>query len=242
RPDEVVLHTAHWDHLGRCTPDATGDDICNGAVDNATGVAGLAALAEMHKAAGSTERSQVYLAVTLEESGLLGSEWYARHPVYPLAKTVGVVNMDALHPGGRARDYAMMGGDKSDLSAIFRRAIAQMGLRESPEPGAERGIYYRSDHFSLARRGVPGFHIGRGRDLFDGGTAAGDAAAKDYTDRHYHAPSDEFDESWDWSGIATDVELFYRLGRSLLTSDTWPNWREGDEFRAIRDQSRAQEQ
>ncbi|MCK9541009.1 MAG: M28 family peptidase [Novosphingobium sp.] len=242
RKDEVVLHTAHWDHLGRCAPDATGDDICNGAVDNATGVAALVALAEMNRVAGPTPRSQVYLAVTLEESGLLGSEWYARHPVWPLAKTAGVVNMDALHPTGRARDYAMNGGDKSDLTAIFRRAVADMGLRESPEPGPERGMYYRSDHFSFARRGVPGFHIARGRDLFEGGTAAGDAAAKDYTDNRYHAPGDEYDESWDWSGIAADVELFYRLGRALSVTGDWPNWHEGDEFRAIRDQSRAQGQ
>ncbi|WP_421839773.1 M28 family metallopeptidase [Novosphingobium sp.] len=240
RPDEYVLYSAHWDHLGRCKPDATGDDICNGAVDNATGVAALAALAKMNAAAGGTARSQVFLAVTLEESGLLGSEYYAQNPVYPLAKTVGGVNMDALAVGGPAKDITVAGGDKSELTTILRKVEGEMGLSESPEEHPERGHYYRSDHFSFAKRGVPMFDVARGTDLVVGGKAAGQAASDDYTNVRYHQPSDQYQESWDISGMVQDVKLFYRLGRELADSSVWPNWHPSDEFRAIRDKSLAE--
>jgi Zn-dependent M28 family amino/carboxypeptidase len=238
-PDQVVLYSAHWDHLGHCPPDAKGDDICNGAVDNATGVAALIALAEANVQAGPAPRSQVFIALTLEESGLLGSEYYARHPLYPLAMTVGGVNMDALPAYGAARDYALTGGDKSDLTDLFHTALALEGLHEAREDHVERGHYYRSDHFSFAKRGVPMFDISRGHDLVIGGTAAGDAAAEDYNAHRYHQPGDEYADTWDWSGIAEDVRLYYRLGRMLATGDTWPNWRKDDEFRAVRDKDRA---
>jgi Zn-dependent M28 family amino/carboxypeptidase len=241
RPDEYVLYSGHWDHLGRCTADATGDDICNGAVDNATGVAALAALAKANAQAGPTARSQVFVALTLEESGLLGSEYYAQNPIYPLNRTVGGVNMDAMAPGGRTRDYVMVGGDKSELNDLFRAAITARGLVESPEDSPEKGHYYRSDHFSLAKRGVPMFNFGRGIDWEQGGTAAGKAAEDDYTANRYHQPSDEYSESWDWAGIMQDMELFYTLGRDLANGTTWPNWRPTDEFRAIRDKSCAGE-
>ncbi|WP_159868668.1 M28 family metallopeptidase [Novosphingobium sp. 9U] len=241
RPDEYVLYSAHWDHLGRCTPDKTGDDICNGAVDNADGVAALTALAKANVQAGPAARSQVFLAVTLEESGLLGSEYYAQKPIYPLAKTVGGVNMDALAPGGRVRDYAMTGGDKSDLTDMFRTALKTRSLVEASENDPEKGGYYRSDHFSMAKRGVPMFAIDRGIDLVVGGKAVGQAANDDYTTNRYHQPSDEYSESWDWSGIQQDVELYYSLGRELADGSTWPNWRAGDEFRAVRDKSCAGE-
>lgn len=237
--DEYVLYSAHWDHLGRCKPDATGYDICNGAVDNATGVAALAALAKMNAAAGQAARSQVFLAVTLEESGLLGSEYYAQNPIFPLAKTVGGVNMDALAVGGPAKDITVTGGDKSELTAILRKVEGEMGLTESPEEHPERGHYYRSDHFSLAKRGVPMFDVGRGIDLVNGGTAAGQAASEDYVNVRYHQPSDQYQEGWDMSGMVQDVKLFYRLGRELADSNVWPNWHPSDEFRAIRDKSRA---
>jgi len=238
-PKEYVLYTAHWDHLGKCTPDKTGDDICNGAVDNATGVAALAALAKASVKAGPARRSQVFVSVTLEESGLLGSKWYAEHPVYPLAQTVGGVNMDALAPIGRARDYSMTGGDKSELTALFRKALAEQGLKEAPEDSPEKGHYYRSDHFSMAKLGVPMFDVSRGIDLFEGGKAAGEAARDDYVNNRYHQPSDEYSPKWDWSGINQDVKLYYRLGHMLADGKTWPNWYPTDEFRAIRDQSRA---
>ena len=238
-PDDVVLYSAHWDHLGHCTPDARGDGICNGAVDNATGIASLLALAKANVAAGPAARTQVFIALTLEESGLLGSEYYASHPVFPLAHTVGGVNMDGLLPSGVARDYAMTGGDKSDLTDLFRAELAAEGLHETAEDHAERGHYYRSDHFSLAKRGVPMFAIGRGTDLVNGGKAAGEAAAEDYVAHRYHQPSDEYNDSWDWSGISEDVNLFYHLGRRLADSTIWPNWHPGDEFRAARDASMA---
>ncbi|NKJ42931.1 M28 family metallopeptidase [Novosphingobium sp. SG720] len=239
RANEYVLYSGHWDHLGHCKPDATGDDICNGAIDNASGVGALVALAQMNRRAGPTPRTQVFAAWTLEESGLLGSEYYAQHPVYPLARTVGGVNMDALSLIGPTRDVQVTGGDKSDLTAILRQVESQMHLTETPEDHPERGHYYRSDHFSLAKRGVPMFAVGRGTDLVNGGTKAGEAATEDYVEHHYHQPSDEYSDSWDMTGMAQEVELYYRLGRALATGTTWPNWHQGDEFRAIRDASRA---
>ncbi|MCP9221959.1 M28 family metallopeptidase [Erythrobacter sp. LQ02-29] len=235
RPYEYVLYSAHWDHLGHCTPDATGDDICNGAVDNATGVGAITALADANRRHGGAQRSQVFIALTLEESGLLGSEYYAQNPIYPLNATVGGVNIDALLPGGRVRDYSMTGGDKSDLNDLFRTALREQGLRDAPEDSPEKGHYYRSDHFSYAKLGVPMFDIGRGTDWVQGGTAAGEAAAKDYVENRYHAPSDEWSDDWNWAGLTQDLALYYRLGRMLADGDSWPNWRAGDEFRAIRD-------
>lgn len=238
-PQEVVLYTGHWDHLGRCKPDATGDDICNGAVDNATGIGALVALAEMNAKAGAARRSQVFLAVTLEESGLLGSEFYGQNPVYPLAQTVGGVNMDALAPYGPSRDVTVIGGDKSELTTILDRTLASMKLAAKAEPHPERGYYYRSDHFSMAKRGVPMFNVGRGADLVNGGIAAGTAASDAYTNVRYHQPSDEYEDSWDFSGMVQEVELYYRLGRTLADGTDWPNWHPADEFRKIRDASRA---
>lgn len=238
-PGEVVLYSAHWDHLGRCKADASGDDICNGAVDNATGVAGIIALAKAHAQAGPARRSQAFIALTLEESGLLGSEYYAANPVFPLARTVGGVNLDGLSPGGRARDFTMTGGDKSDLNAMFRKHLAALGLKESPESNPERGSYYRSDHFSFAKRGVPVYSFGRGDDLEVGGKAAGEAAAEDYTRNRYHQPSDQWSPAWDMSGMDQEVTMAYRLGRELADGTMWPNWLPTDEFRAVRDASRS---
>ncbi|HMT46567.1 MAG TPA: M28 family metallopeptidase [Novosphingobium sp.] len=237
RPDEYVLYTAHWDHLGRCKADETGDDICNGALDNATGTAMLAALAEANVKTGAADRSQVFLAVTLEESGLLGSEFYAQNPIFPLAKTVGGVNMDAISPGRPAHDFQVTGGDKSELTNYVNAVTKAMGLVQSPEQDVERGYYYRSDHFSMAKRGVPMFNLGRGSDWVPGGKAAAKAYSDAYTAKNYHGPNDEYDASWDWSGILQDGELYYRLGRSLAMSKDWPNWHPTDEFRAIRDAS-----
>ncbi len=235
RPEEYVLYSAHWDHLGRCTPDASGDDICNGAVDNATGVGAITAVADAMKRNGGAARSQVFIALTLEESGLLGSRYYAENPIYPLNRTVGGVNIDALLPGPRAGSYSTTGGAKSDLSDLFGTALAAHGLKESPEESPEKGSYYRSDHFSFAKLGVPMFDIGRGADLVVGGTEAGKALAEDYTANRYHAPSDEWSDSWDWSGMTEDLALYYTLGRMLADGTSWPNWLPTDEFRAIRD-------
>ncbi len=239
RPDEYVLYTAHWDHLGRCKADAHGDDICNGAVDNATGTALLAGIAQANVKAGAADRSQVFVAVTLEESGLLGSEYYAQNPVYPLAKTVGGVNMDAIAPGSPARDVQVTGGDKNELTRYLKATMATMKLYESPEDHVERGHYYRSDHFSLAKRGVPMFAVGRGGDWVPGGKAASEAVAGKYVKEDYHQPSDQYDGKWDWSGILQEGELYYRLGRQLAMTTDWPNWHKDDEFRAVRDKSRS---
>ena len=239
RPDEYVLYTAHWDHLGRCTPDKTGDDICNGALDNATGIGSLVTLAETNRTAGPADRSQVFLAVTLEESGLLGSRYYAENPVYPLAKTVGGVNMDGVGPGSPSRDVQVTGGDKSELTRYLKATMTAMGLYQTPEDHAERGGYYRSDHFSFAKLGVPMFAVGRGSDWVQGGKAAGTAASEDYVQHRYHQPSDQYDPSWDWAGAVQEMTLLYRLGRSLAMTTDWPNWHKSDEFRAIRDKSRA---
>jgi Zn-dependent M28 family amino/carboxypeptidase len=236
-PDEYVLHTAHWDHLGRCTPAPDGDDICNGAVDNATGTAALVALAEAHGKAGAPRRTLVFLAVTAEESGLLGAYYYAANPVFPLAQTVGGVNMDALQMAGPAKDVTAVGFGKSALDQFLDAALKADGRTVTPDPKPEAGYYYRSDHFAFAKLGVPMLYIDGGQDLIEGGRAAGEAVAKDYTDNRYHGPKDAFNEAWDWSGVMADLQLYYRLGRMMATSTSWPNWNEGDEFRGVRDES-----
>ena len=237
-PDEYVLLSAHWDHLGRCTP-VNGDDICNGAVDNADGTAALVALAEANAKAGPARRSMVFVALTAEESGLLGSAYYGENPVYPLARTVGGANMDALAMYGPSKDVIVIGPGKSQLDDYLTAALKRQGRTATPEPTPEKGFYYRSDHFSLAKHGVPMVYFETGQDLVNGGLAAGRAAAKDYEENRYHAPSDEYDPNWDWSGVQQDVALYYMLSRDLAESRAWPNWMPGDEFRAIRDRSRA---
>ncbi|WP_397582099.1 M28 family metallopeptidase [Sphingorhabdus sp.] len=234
RPSEYVLYTAHWDHLGRCTAAADGDDICNGAVDNATGTAALVALAEGYAKAGAPNRSVVFLAVTAEESGLLGSKFYAENPVFPLSQTVGGVNMDAFSMSGPAKNLTVIGKGKSQLDSYLEAAAKSEGRTPEMEPTPEKGFYYRSDHFSFAKLGVPMVYFEGGDDLVTGGKAAAD----DYEMNRYHAPSDEYDEKWDWSGVMSDLKLYYRVGRMLAMTDAWPNWNEGDEFRAVRDKSR----
>ncbi len=238
RPNEYVLYTAHWDHLGICTE--TGEDrICNGAVDNASGSSALVALAEAHARAGRADRTLVFVAVTGEESGLLGSAYYAAHPVFPLAQTAGGFNMDSLNLAGPAHDFVSIGGGKSELDAWLARAAARAGVRVSPEPNPEAGYYFRSDQFSLAKMGVPMLYGRGGEDLVNGGPAAGRAASADYRAHRYHQVGDEYDPAWDWTGAVTDVRIYYDVGRALATSTEWPNWYPNDAFRAIRDRSRA---
>jgi Zn-dependent M28 family amino/carboxypeptidase len=239
RPNEYVIYTAHWDHLGRCDADPTGDDICNGAVDNASGIAGLIALAEAHAKAGKPDRSIIFLAVTGEESGLLGSRYYAEHPIFPLASTAGGINMDSLALAGDARDFVPIGGSKSELDSYLKRALDAQNLVLRPEPSPQAGYYYRSDHFSLAKQGVPMLYPKLGEDLVNGGAAAGHAAAEAYRRNRYHQPSDQYDPSWDWTGAIHELNVYYLIGRELAMTADWPNWNEGDEFRAIRDRSRS---
>ncbi|MFS2111938.1 M28 family metallopeptidase [Sphingomonas sp. Sphisp140] len=238
KPDEVVLYSAHWDHLGRCDA-VNGDDICNGAVDNASGIGGLVALAEAHAKAGPAKRSVVFLAVTAEESGLLGSKFYAENPVYPLAKTVGGVNMDSLNVLGKTKDFTLVGAGKSELEDLVKPFVAAEGRVIVPEERPEAGGYYRSDHFSFAKLGVPMLYGESGDDLVNGGKEAGKKAAEDYTRNRYHKPQDEYDASWDWSGAVSDLNIYYGLGRQLAEGTAWPNWYKTAEFRAVRDKSRA---
>jgi Zn-dependent M28 family amino/carboxypeptidase len=238
-PTEHVLYSAHWDHLGRCDA-VNGDDICNGALDNASGIAGLVALAEAQAKAGPAKRSIGFLAVTAEESGLLGSRYYAEHPVWPLATTAGGVNMDVLDVNGRARDFVITGAGKSEIEDLVKPFVAAEGRVIAPEPNPERGGYYRSDHFSFAKLGVPMLDGGSGEDLVVGGTAAGKAATEDYVANRYHKPADEYRADWDWSGAVADLRIYYGLGRTLADDTSlWPNWYPSAEFRGIRDRARA---
>ena len=237
-PNDWIFYTAHWDHLGHCDA-VKGDGICNGALDNASGVAGLVALAEAQAKAGPARRSMAFMSVTAEESGLLGSRYYAEHPIYPLARTVGGVNMDGLNVNGRAKDFVITGAGKSELEDLIVPLVAAQDRVIKPEPNPERGGYFRSDHFSFAKLGVPMLDGGSGEDLRVGGEAAGHAASLDYIANRYHKPQDEYDPKWDWSGAVEDLTLYYRLGRQLASGNSWPNWYKTAEFRAIRDRSRA---
>lgn len=237
-PDDYVLYSAHWDHLGHCDA-VDGDDICNGALDNASGVAGLVALAEAQGKAGPAKRSIAFLAVTAEERGLLGSAYYAQHPIFPLGRTVGGVNMDGLNVTGRSKDFVLTGQGKSEIEDLAKRLVAAQDRYIGAEPNPERGSYYRSDHFSFAKLGVPMLAGGSGQDKVTGGVAAGKAATEDYVAHRYHKPSDEYDPRWDWSGAVEDLTIYYQLGRELADRPgLWPNWYPTAEFRGLRDQSR----
>jgi len=238
RPNDYVMYTAHWDHLGHCDA-VNGDDICNGALDNASGVAGLVALAEAFHKAGPAKRSVVFMSVTAEEAGLLGSKYYAENPVYPLNHTVGGVNMDVLNANGATHDFVITGAGKSELEDMVKPLLAAQGRHLSPETRPEAGGYYRSDHFSFAKLGVPMLDASSGDDLVKGGIVAGKAAEEDYVRNHYHKPQDEYNPSWDWSGAVQDLDIYYQLGRELADGDSWPNWYKDAEFRGIRDKDRA---
>ncbi len=238
RANEYVIYSAHWDHLGRCEP-VKGDDICNGALDNASGTAGLVALADAYAKAPQPERSIVFLAVTAEESGLLGSAFYGANPVFPLAQTVGGINMDGLSLSGRTRDVTIIGPGKSELEPILDRLAKAQGRTVTPESAPEKGSFFRSDHFSLAKYGVPMIYFDGGEDLVNGGIAAGRAASEDYTTNRYHKPQDEYNPNWNWDGAVEDLTLNYKIGRVLADGATWPNWYPSAEFRTIRDKSRA---
>ncbi len=239
-PDETVLYTAHWDHLGVGQPDAKGDRIYNGAVDNGTGVAELLELGRAFAHAPRTDRSLVFMAVTAEEKGLLGSEYYAANPIYPLATTAGAINMDALSVAGRAKDFTISGTAKLGLLDDLIAEGKKHGLNYTPDPRLEAGGFYRSDHFPMAKRGVPAISFGSGRDLVNGGTARGTQIAKDYTRDRYHQPADEWSADWDLTGMAQDAGLLFDLGRDLANSRAWPDWSADSEFRAERDKTTAQ--
>lgn len=239
-PDEYVLYMGHWDHLGVDASSEAEDKIYNGAVDNATGVAGILEIAEKFAAGPRPRRSILFAAVTAEESGLLGSAYMAENPPVPLKNIVGGVNIDAILPLPPAKDMIVVGYGASELEDILKEIAGAKGkyLRADPEP--EKGYFYRSDHISLSKKGVPMLYSDAGVDLVDGGEAAGKAIADAYTANDYHQPSDEYAADWDLTGMVQSVEILYEVGDRLANSSDWPNWRETNEFRAIRDASRAE--
>lgn len=237
QPDEVIVYMAHWDHLGRSFGGA-GDRVYNGAVDNATGVAAILEIAERFVTQGTPpQRSILFLAVALEESGLLGSKYYVANPVYPLASTVGVVNIDAIQPVGRTKDLVVIGHGSSELEDILKPIADAQGRYLTPEDAPEKGFFYRSDHFNFAKAGVPALYAKGGIEHVEKGAEFGRQVAQDYTVNRYHKPADEFDPGWDLSGIVEDVNALYGVGRNLAASETWPHWYEGNEFRAAREAS-----
>jgi Zn-dependent M28 family amino/carboxypeptidase len=239
-PDETVIYSAHWDHLGIGKPDATGDTIYNGAVDNGTGIAQLIEQARAFARGPRPDRSIVFLAVTAEEKGLLGSEYYATHPLYPAGKTVGVLNTDALGVYGRTRDFSISGSARLGLLDDLIAEAARRGRKFTPDPHPEAGHFYRSDHFTMAKAGIPAISFDSGNDLVNGGTARGDSLAKDYVTRMYHQPADEWSPSWDFLGIADDAALLHAVGWRLANSREWPEWSPDSEFRAARDRTAAE--
>lgn len=241
-PDEYVLYMGHWDHIG-VNPDTEGEDkIYNGAVDNATGIAAILEIGEKFATNSERPRRSILLAaVTAEESGLLGSAYLAENPPVPLKNIVGGINIDAVLPLPPTRDIIVIGHGASELEDILaeRAQARDMYIRPDAEP--EKGYFYRSDHISLAKKGVPMLYADAGIDLLEGGEEAGLALGAQYTAERYHKPADEFDESWTFDGMIRTVEVLYETGAALAYSDRWPNWREGNEFRALRDAQRAGE-
>ncbi|KAB0533139.1 M28 family metallopeptidase [Xanthomonas cissicola] len=238
-PDETVIYSAHWDHIGVGKPDARGDTIFNGALDNASGTAALLELARGFAKGPTPERSVVFLAVTAEEKGLLGSEFYASKPLYPLDTTVAVIKMDGMNPFVPSRDFGIYGTAKLELLDQLKSVAAQSKLRYTPDPKPQAGYFFRSDHFSFAKRGVPALSYAAGQDWEVGGVAAGKAAADDYTAKRYHQQGDEWKPNWTFAGAARDLGVLYALGQQLADSRQWPNWSQDSQFRATRDASAA---
>lgn len=240
RADEVVVYSGHWDHLGVGEPDARGDRIYNGAVDNATGIAQMLELARVFAKGPRPERSILFLAVTAEEKGLLGTEYYANNPLYPLGKTVGVINMDGGSIAGPTRNFTISGNAKLGLLDELTRLAKARGRAYSPDPRPEAGGFYRSDHFPFAKAGVPAISFDGGNDLVTGGTKRGEELTDAYTKDRYHQPADEWSADWDLTGMTADLGLLHALGAKLANSPAWPNWSKDSEFRRERDKTAAQ--
>lgn len=237
RPGEVIIYTAHWDHLGIGRPDDKGDSIYNGALDNATGTAGLLELARAFKTMKTKpERTIIFLSVTAEEQGLLGSKYYAENPVYPVDKTVANINMDGLNRFTKTKDIIVIGEGQSELEDYLKEAVEKTGGYISFDTHPEAGSYYRSDHFNFAKVGVPALYTKTGIDVIGKGKAYGQKIHDDYTDHNYHQPSDNYDAAtWPMEGAISDLKLLFLVGRRLAFEDTWPQWKATSEFKAIRD-------
>lgn len=245
RPAETVMLSGHWDAYGEGAPDAQGRTIMPGANDDALGLAGLMEIARNLKSGPALDRSVVFAAWTAEESGLLGSEAYAQNPIYPLETTVANFTLDILQTAGLARDVIQVGEGQSELEELMAETAATQGRTVSPEGLPENGLFFRADHFSLARRGVPVLlimGIAGGSDMVEGGRSAGDAWVKGYIDNRYHNQNDAWDPDWDLRGAAQDVELFLDMTRTLANSEVWPALKSTSEFKRLRDVSKAQRQ
>jgi Zn-dependent M28 family amino/carboxypeptidase len=237
-PDERVIYTAHWDHLGVGAPDDKGDRIYNGALDNASGTAEMLELARAFGHGPQPKRTVMFMWVTAEEKGLLGSEYYAANPLYPLATTVANINMDGVRPDHPARDISISGNAPLTLTDDLIAVAKARGRSFTPDPRPEAGSFYRSDHFSFAKRGVPALSVGDGQDFIDGGRAAGKAYQEAYTRDRYHQPADEYDPSWTGRNMVAQATVMYDLGWRLANTREWPDWKPGAEFKAQRDKTK----
>ena len=233
KPDEYLIFMAHWDHLG-VNKDLTGDQIFNGAADNAAGVAAVIELARKFDQV-QTERSIIFTALTLEESGLLGSAYLAENPPVDLANVVAGFNFDRILPTGKTKDMAVIGYGASELEDILEAELKKEGRYINPDPNPEKGYFYRSDHISFAKKGVPVLYADDGFDLEIGGIEKGFNEIYDYTNYRYHGVDDEYDPSWDLEGFEQTINTLFNISFELSNSNDWPNWYEGNEFREIRD-------
>jgi Zn-dependent M28 family amino/carboxypeptidase len=228
--NEVVIYTAHWDHLGIATP-VNGDSIYNGAIDNATGCAILMELARAWAALPQKpKRSALFLAVTAEEGGLRGSEYYATHPIFPAARTAIDLNYDALYPWGRAKDVVITGAERTTVWPLAQQIAQRLNLEVSPDDQPEQGHYFRSDHFSFAHAGIPAFSIGHATEFAGKPEGYGHKMWEEYNTNHYHHPSDEFQADWDFTALEQAAEYGFLLGRDIANQDNLPGWRAGDQF------------
>ncbi len=233
--DEYVVYTAHWDHLGEGAP-VRGDKIYNGALDNASGVASVLEIARgFTTVMPRPKRSILFLMVGAEEQGLLGSQLYAEHPIYPLAKTLAVINFDGINQWGRTKDITVIGMGASDLDDYLRDAAAEQGRTLRPDPESEKGFYYRSDHFSFAKQGVPALYTDTGVDFVGKPAEYSQQKRDEYTNNDYHAPSDEIKPDWDLTGAIDDVQLLFTVGYRVANAEKFPEWKPGNEFKASRD-------
>ena len=231
--EQYVVYSAHWDHFGVGAPDKTGDTIYNGALDNATGVASVLAIAEAFAKlppAQRPRRSSLFLFPTAEEQGLIGAEWYARHPLVPLRKTAADVNLDSMNVLGRTNDFIPLGAERSSLKAVVEAVARERGMRVSPDARPEQGSFYRSDHFPFARVGVPSISLKEGNDYVGHTKEWGAEQFKAYNTAHYHQPSDEYSDSWDFRGMLQETEIAMAIGRRIADMDQMPKFNPGDEF------------
>ena len=236
KPDEYIIYTAHWDHIGVGKPDETGDSIYNGALDNASASAGLIELARAFKSLkNKPARTILFLSVTAEEQGLWGSAYYAQNPVYPASKTVANINMDGINPFEKTKDLIVVGRGQSDLEDYLKEEAEKAGRYIAFETHPEAGYYYRSDHFNFAKVGIPALYTSRGIDVIGKGKSYGQQLEAEFRQKHYHRPSDEYDAAtWSLGGIE-DLKLLFQVGKRLAFGEVTPHWKEGSEFKKIRD-------